>query len=632
MCSILGFISCGSRSLLQECNNTMVHRGPDDNGIQWFNEKNSGLAHNRLSIIDLRETASQPMFSNDGRYWIVYNGELYNYIIIKRELISKGYNFRTQSDTEVLLYSFVEWGYSCLEKFNGMFAFAIYDIKVEKLFIARDRIGIKPLYYVHFGNSLIFASEIKAILKSELIKKEVDYRAIHTPIHFQISPYTGFKNIFKLLPGHFLTFKNGNISIKKYWSIDPSENSLIKEEEAFDKLDHLLNESVKLQMISDVPIGLLLSGGLDSSIIAALMQKYSNRRINSFTIKFSASDLKKQGNIDDSYFAKLVADKFNFNHREILIDPNIIDLLPKIIWHLDEPISDPSSINTYIISKAAKDEGISVLLNGMGGDEIFGGYRSYQACLYADHINKFIPRIVQSTLKKSFDKIPQSTKSRNLKYIRWAKEFLNYSYLPQDERYMSSGNVALTGYNFSDYYLSQNYKYKNSPYYQMQREYFADNELSYLTKMCLNDTRIYLPDHNLAYSDKSSMAASIEARPPLTDHRIVEFMFSLPPEYRIRQRIQKFILKKVSENYLPRSIIYRPKAPFSAPMRSWLKGPLKEMVADLLSESSLKNRGVYNYQFVNRLIKNNDSGLQDNSQLIFRLLSNELWFRTFIDK
>lgn len=631
MCSILGFINCGNRELLKLCNVTMAHRGPDGNDVKWFNDSNSGLAHNRLSIIDLSESANQPMFSEDKRFSIVYNGEIYNFKEIRSELDSKGYKFRTQSDTEVILNSFIEWKENCLEKLNGMFAFAIYDIFQKKLFLARDRIGIKPLYYTHFNSSIIFSSEIKAILKSSLIEKKVDYNAVHTPIHFQTSPYTGFKDIFKLLPGHYLTFENGNTSIKEYWSIKPTENISISENEAFEKLDYLLNDSVKLQMISDVPIGLLLSGGLDSSIIAALMTKYSNKQINSFTIKFSESDLKKQGNVDDSYYAQIVANKFDFKHREILIDPDVIDLLPKMIWHLDEPIADPSAINTYLISKTAKDEGISVLLNGMGGDEIFGGYRSYLACLYADKLNKLLPNILQSAILKILAVIPQSTKSRDLKYIRWAKEFFNYSNLPQDERYMSSGNVALTDNNFSKYYLDKEYKYNNSYYFLKQKDYFTGNKLSYLTKMCLNDTRIYLPDHNLTYSDKSSMAASVEGRPPLTDHRIVEFMFSLPPSFRIKKGIQKYILKKVSENYLPKSIIHRPKAPFSAPMRSWLKGQLKEMVNDLLSESSLKKRGVYNYKYVSELIKNNASGLQDNSQLIFRLLTNEIWFRTFID-
>lgn len=631
MCGINGLINCGDEILLEKMNSIIEHRGPDDSGMKWFPESNSGLGHRRLSIIDLSELGHQPMSNDGGNLWITFNGEIYNYKEVRSQLTSLGYKFKSHSDTEVIIKAYEEWGAACLDKFNGMFAFAIYDTINRKLFAARDRAGVKPFYYSQTGNSFIFGSEVKSLLASGLIPAEVDYEAIYTPIHFQIAPKTGFKNISKLLPGHYCTFEDGKFEQKPYWSIKPSENHSVTEKAAAQKLEELLVSSTDYQMVADVPVGLLLSGGLDSSIIAALMVKNTGKKIKSFTIKFNQDDLKLQGNVDDSYYARKVADSFGFEHVEILIEPEIIDLFPKMVWHLDEPVADPSAINTFLISKAARDNGIVVLLNGMGGDEIFGGYRSYLACLTLDHYQKIVPRFADALFRYTVSKIPQSSAKKNFKYVRWAKEFFNYSQMPQFDRYISSGNVSLTDKNFNEYYLKCPYNIQDSFFYKREKALFNDNNLSYLTKMCLNDTRVYLPDHNLTYSDKASMAASVEGRPPLTDHRIIEYMFTLPPKLRINKNTQKYLLKKVSEKYIAQEVIYRPKAPFSAPMRSWLKGPLAEMVGDILSVDSVKRRGVYNPEYVTTLIQNNKSGIQDNSQLIWRLLTQEMWFRTFFD-
>jgi len=631
MCGITGIINWGDEIVLQKITSIIEHRGPDDSGLKWFHDSNTGLGHRRLSIIDLSPAGHQPMANDAGTLWITFNGEIYNYKEVRNELTTLGYKFKSHSDTEVIIKAYEEWGMKSLDKLNGMFAFTIYDSVNKKLFGARDRAGIKPFYYSHNGGSFIFGSEIKSILTSGFLPVEVDYDAIYTPIHFQISPKTGFKNISKLLPGHCFTFQNGKLDIQEYWKINPSENNSIKEEQAVEQLEDLLISATEYQMVADVPVGLLLSGGLDSSIIAALMVKNTRKEIKSFTIKFNQEDLKLQGNVDDSYYAQQVAKKLKFEHVEILIEPDVIDLLPKMIWHLDEPIADPSAINTYLISKAARDNGIVVLLNGMGGDEIFGGYRSYLACLALDHYQKVVPGFIDSFFRYTISKIPQSSAKKNFKYIRWAKEFFNYSNLSRLDRYISSGNVALTDKNFNEYFLNCPYNLRDSFFYKREKELFDDNNMSYLTKMCLNDTRIYLPDHNLSYSDKAAMAASVEGRPPLTDHRIVEFMFTLPPKLRIKNNIQKYLLKKVSESYLTNEIIHRPKAPFSAPMRAWLRGPLAEMVGDILSEESMKKRGIYNPKYVSQLIENNRKGIQDNSQLIWRLLTNEIWFRTFFD-
>ncbi len=631
MCGITGLINCGDEILLEKMTSIIEHRGPDDSGMKWFPNSNSGFGHRRLSIIDLSPLGHQPMSNDGGNLWITFNGEIYNYKEVRSQLTARGYKFKSHSDTEVIIKAYEEWGVDCLEKFNGMFAFAIYDIINRKLFAARDRAGVKPFYYAQMGDSFIFGSEIKSLLTTGLLSPEIDYEAVYTPIHFQIAPKTGFKNISKLLPGHYCTFEDGKFEQKPYWIIIPNENYSGTEKEATDKLEELLISSTDYQMVADVPVGLLLSGGLDSSIIAALMVKNTDKKIKSFTIKFHQEDLKLQGNVDDSYYAKKVAETFGFEHIEILIEPDIIDLFPKMVWHLDEPIADPSAINTYLISKAARDNGIVVLLNGMGGDEIFGGYRSYLACLTLDHYQKYVPKFADSLFRYTVSKIPQSSAKTNFKYVRWAKEFFNYSQMPQFDRYISSGNVSLTDKNFNEYYLKCPYNIQDSFFYKREKALFFDNNMSYLTKMCMNDTRVYLPDHNLAYSDKAVMAASVEGRPPLTDHRIIEFMFTLPPKLRINKNTQKYLLKKVSEKYIANEIINRPKAPFSAPMRAWLKGPLAEMVGDILSVDSVKKRGIYNHEYVTSLIQNNKSGIQDNSQLIWRLLTQEMWFRTFFD-
>jgi len=629
MCGITGLINCGNAKILQTMTNTLAHRGPDDEGITWFDNAGSGIGHRRLFIIDLSPAGHQPMSNDTGNLWITYNGELFNYKNIRHELISKGYNFRSKSDTEVVLKAYENWGEKCLDKFNGMFSFAIYDTRSRKLFAARDRIGVKPFYYYHKNESFIFSSEIKAITATNLFPHEPDYYSLHNPTTYQITPLTGFKNIYKLPPGHYLVLKTGYLTIKKYWDINPSEED-IKEKEAIEKLDSLLHDSVKLQMIADVPVGLFLSGGLDSSIISAMMKKDSNQTINTFTIKFSKKDQKFERMPDDSKYAREVANHFGFKQHEFEISPDIVSLLPKLTWHLDEPLADPASINTYLISEAARKNGMTVLLNGMGGDEIYAGYRKQLACLKADVYQSFVPKYIRSILESSFEKIPVASSSRGFRYLRWAKRFFSFASLPQLERYMAA-DLSMNNEQYSNLYLDK-IKYWETHFVKCQQKNFNRESISYLTKICLNDTKIFLPEHNLTYSDKSTMAVGVEGRSPLTDHRLVEFMFSLKPKFRIKGNTQKYLLKKVAEKYLPKNIVYRPKAPFGSPLRSWIRGPLKEMIDYYLSEKSIKKRALYNPKNVQKVIKRDREGLEDNSLLIWTFLTNEIWFRTFFGK
>jgi asparagine synthase (glutamine-hydrolysing) len=616
----------GSAELLGRMNDIIAHRGPDDAGLKWFDDACSGMAQRRLSIIDLSPGGHQPMRDDTGDLWIVFNGEIYNYKELGEEVRAQGVQLRSSSDTEILLYAYKIWGEECLQKLNGMFAFAIYDARKRKLFAARDRLGIKPFYY-HFTNGrLVFASEIKAILNSTLVPKRPDLNALHTPARFQVSPLTGFQDILKLPPAHCLTLEEGKLSVRQYWSLHPSEQEA-SEDVLIEQLDALLSDSVRLQMRADVPVGVFLSGGLDSSIISALMRVNTQQTIHSFTIKFSNEDQKFEQMTPDWDYARQVAKQFGFTYHEIEIHPQVEELLPKMVWHLDEPLSDPAAINTYLISKAARDLNIVVLLNGMGGDEVFGGYRKHLACLTAESYQSIVPGVVRNVVQYAADRIPVATSTRGLKQVRWGKRFLSIASLPRGDRFLMS-DLSVPPNQFSQMFASR-MSYYDSHFFKAQGPRFKSNGISYLTQMCLNDTLVFLPEHNLTYSDKASMAASIESRPPLTDHRIVEFMFSVPPRERIHRMTQKYLLKKVAEKYLPENIIYRPKAPFASPLRSWVRGPLSTMVADLLSEESLRARGLYDPAYVSGLIARDKQGLEDNAYQIWTLLTNEIWFRTF---
>jgi asparagine synthase (glutamine-hydrolysing) len=452
---------------------------------------------------------------------------------------------------------------------------------------------------------------------------------------YQTAPYTGFKNVFKLLPGHYLTVDAGSAGsprIERYWSISP-RNEINDLAAATDALDSLLQDSIQRHMISDVPIGVLLSGGLDSSLLVALMSKHTTEPINSFTITFTRDDQKHERMADDSRYARDVAAMFHCNHREIEIRPDIVDLLPKMMWHLDEPLADPAAINTFLISRAAREHGIPVLLGGAGADEVFGGYRKYLACLIADQYQMVTPAPARRLLNTAVSWLPTATSGRGLRTIRWGKRFLSFAGLPQDERFLCSFSVP--PHEFDQLFVktpSNGVRFQDSYFALAQRDLVRWPDLSYLARMCLADTSVYLPDHNLLYGDKCSMAAGVEARPPFTDHRIVEFMFTTDDKLRIDGFRQKVLLKKVAERYLPHNIIYRPKAPFGAPLRAWIRGPLAEMIGDYLSPQALKRRGIYNTDFVWTKIANDAGGREDNAHLIWTLLCNEVWIRTFFDR
>lgn len=628
MCGIVAILNGGTRQTLLQMTETLAHRGPDAQGIEWFAEDRTGLGHRRLAILDLSAAGNQPMSDPSGRYWIVYNGEIYNYRELRQLLLHRGYRFRSQTDTEVLLYGWIEWGPQVLDRCNGMFAFLIYDAHQKTAYFARDRLGIKPLYYAVYNGTLLVASEIKALLAANLFSAEPDYTALCTPTRFQITPYTGFRNIRKLPAGNWAQWRNGELSISPYWDIQPEEKD-IPEQDALLQLEQLLQEAVAYQMIADVPVGVFLSGGLDSSIVAALMRQQAGSDIHSFTIAFTPEDQRFEKIAPDHLYAQQLAEQFGFHHHELVIRPDVVSLFPKMVWHLDEPIGDPAAINTYLICSAAREQfGIYVLLNGVGGDELFGGYRKYIACLQADVYHALLPSFLHRILHTTVQTLPVASSRSGFRILRWIKRFLQFADLPRYERYLSS-DLSFSPQQFAR--IAQCGDYYKTHFYQSQKTRFEHQNLSYLTQMCWNDTKVFLCEHNLTYTDKASMAASVETRPPLLDHRIVEFLFSLPPKYRIHHLTQKYLLKKVAEKYLPKSIIYRPKAPFASPLRSWIRNALAPLVDDLLSEESIRRRGIFRPEAVRQLIEEDRTGKQDHALAIWTLLTVEQWFRIFID-
>ncbi len=641
MCGIFGIISKEpiDRQVLEKATRLMVHRGPDDFGIFTKHygpstmHYNVGFGHTRLSIIDLSPAGHQPMCNETETIWIVYNGEIYNYKELRAVLEQKGHLFKSNTDTEVIVHAYEEWGVNCLHKFNGMFAFGLWDEKNRTLFLARDRLGIKPIYYIQLNNKFIFSSEIKSILQIPDVKREIDLDGLHSVLLLLWIPNerTILKNIFKLLPGHYLIYKNHTISIQKYWdiSIDIDEN-LNNETE---RLCELLRVSVKNQMISDVPIGAFLSGGLDSSAIVALMTEITKQPVTTYTIAFSKEDQSFEAMPDDSKYARFVSECFKTNHREFVIKPDIVNLLPKIIWHLDEPIADPAAINTYLICKSAKESGTTVLLSGMGGDEIFGGYRKYLS-VRVDNFFRLLPIEFRKSLAQGIlADLPVASADKGYKLLRWAKWFAR----------STSSNSFLSYIRNSSYYgefeirqlLNSNFRKTYYELFPIKQFYGLKEKIKnkdIINQMCYCDTKMYLPGLNLTYTDKASMAASVEIRPPLLDHRIVEFAFRLPAYKKIMNFKQKYILKKAMEGILPDAIIRRPKAPFGAPLRSWIARDLNPLIEELVSERAVKNRGYLNYDYVRKIIDENRSGKEDNALRIWAFLTLEIWFRTFIDE
>ncbi|MEK7722833.1 MAG: asparagine synthase (glutamine-hydrolyzing), partial [Acidobacteriota bacterium] len=577
MCGIAGLIHQNPENHISPMLKSIEHRGRDNEGVfisQAFSNEQlkTCLGHRRLSIIDTSSAGHQPFFSDDKRYALTFNGEIYNYIEIRDELETKGVQFQTNSDTEVLLKSFQLWGVECVHKLNGMFAFAIWDDLEKTLTIVRDRAGIKPLYYAQVGNSFLFASEIKAILASKLIKPELDHEGLHQFLTFLWTVYdkTLFKNIFQLPPSHFLIWKDGEINIKQYWDLDFSNEESGKSEEYWrEQVLETLDKCVQMEMIADVPLGAFLSGGVDSSSIVALMAKHSKQKISTYTTGISSEDLKFDIIPDDVEWSRKVAEILPVDYHETLLTPDLTELLPKLIYQMDAPVID-MAIPSFLISEQARKTQ-KVMLSGMGGDEIFAGYPRQLAMQLAGKFD-FIPTAVRKPLMKTVDSMLYGgVKGKLTAPLRNAKKFARSAAMDFENRYLGFGTYFTDEMKQNLY--SQDLRESQNQFdaYRQHREFFEKcKNNSPLNRLLYVDFRTFMPALNLDTTDKTSMAANLEVRVPFLNHELVELSAKIPSNLKINGIKRKYILKKAAESLLPKEVIWRKKAGFSAPIRSWI--------------------------------------------------------------
>ncbi len=632
MCGIAGFVNGKDpETLVRNANACQAHRGPDSIG-HWIHE-NVALANQRLSIIDLNDRSNQP-FIKDGLV-IVFNGEIYNYKDVKAKLEKEyGTSFITSSDTEVLLEAYRYWGPASLQHLIGMFAYAIYSITDHRLFIARDHFGIKPLFYYNTGDALAFASELKTLTQVPGFKRELNTFSLLTSINYNwvSGQESMFKDCDKLRPGHYVEIQCNRLPLqieqRCYW--EPNTELIERSEEEWAELLHeQLQATINRHMVADVPVSAFLSGGLDSSLISVLAARQTNQ-LSTFTIATREKDRDIEKMPDDEKYAAMVAKQFNFNHTEILIEPSIVNDLPRIVRMLDEPIGDPAAINTYLICKHARERGVKVLLSGMGADEIFLGYRRQQATLYVARYQQ-TPQFMRQSIGWGVRKLPVKINNSGIRATRWARRFLGFADLPIEKAYRRSYSY----YDDADYMDLLNADFTSEVRkmnVQHAAIFFERKGMDLENRMSFTDLHMFMLGLNLTYTDRASMAASVEVRTPFIDREMVNFGMSIPGELKYAKGQGKYILKKAAEKTLPKEIIYRPKASFGAPIRSWISVDLREMIDDLLSESTTKRRGIFNFDFIKKLIDDDRAGSADNAYQIYQLLTLELWMKEFYDK
>ncbi len=624
---------------------TIEHRGRDDEGVWTADQSHDSgrrisLGHRRLAIIDTSRAGHQPMFSADGRYVITFGGEIYNYQELRNELAQKGHVFQTQTDTEVLLTAFVEWGADCLPRLNGMFHFAVWDNRERRLTLARDHVGIKPLYYTHLPGregkpgSFIFASEIKAILATGLVERSVDPEALHQFLTFLWAPdpNTLFKGIKTVPPGHFLVFKHDQIRTSQWWDISFDEIEEGRSEAWWqERVLDTLDRTVRMEMVSDVPLGSFLSGGIDSSAIVATMKKHSNGRpVSTYTVGIESEDLRYDIIPDDVQWARRVNQQLKTDYHEIMLKPDVAELLPKLVYHMDEPAID-MAIPSYLVSSAARQT-LRVMLSGMGGDEVFAGYPRQLAMKIAGALDPVPGMLRRPIMKMIAQTLPGGLPGRLTAPLRNAKKFARSAALDFENRYLGYGTYFTDQAKQQLYSEGMRAATSGLDAYSAHRRYFSRVQTAApLNRLLYVDLKTFLPCLNLITTDKTSMAANLEVRVPFLNRHMIELAARMPADLKLRGFKRKYILKRAMERSFPRDVVWRRKAGFGAPVRSWIRGALRPMVDELLSEETVKRRGLFDPKEVQRLVAANSSGREDFSLQVFQLLNLELWHRQFID-
>ena len=627
MCGIAGFIdywdrdpndSFAQRVLLKNMCDVIRHRGPDDDG--FFLKDGVALGMRRLSIIDLAG-GSQPISGEDGSVTIVFNGEIYNFQDLTTELEKHNHVFRTHSDTEAIVHAYEQYGRDCATHLRGMFAFAIWDDNKREIFIARDRVGKKPLYYtVTPKHTLVFGSEIKSILQHPDVMRETNLEALdaYLTLGYVPDPLTIFRGIHKLPPAHWLTFSSGQVVTQQYWDFNFEPNHSLKAEDYLDELRALMEESVRLRLISDVPLGAFLSGGIDSSTVVALMAQQMNQPVKTFSIGFH----------EDSYnelkYARLTAKKLGTDHHEFFVTPDICEVIYDLIWNFDEPFADPSAIPTFMVSKLAREH-VTVALSGDGGDELFAGYTHY---------------VVQQS-RRAFSALPMALRSGVLRPISirmphaaWGRNYLHNISLDPIDRYLDSLSY-FTGLTKKSLYTPefQNALGSGDQVARSFRAYAAhvgtDRSLDQLLYI---DGKTYLPGDILTKVDRASMATSLEVRVPLLDHKLIDFVTRVPASLKLAGTETKYLLKRVAKDLIPPEILNRPKQGFGVPLEEWINRQLKDQIQETLREPRTRQRGYVRSDYIDLILDEHHKGRRDHSQPLWALLILELWHRRYIDE
>ena len=630
MCGIAGIIHPQAQQYIVEASRLMAHRGPDDEGI--FTHKMLALAHRRLSILDLSENGHQPMISENGRYVLIFNGEIYNYQELRESLKTK-YHFKSTTDSETLLYGLIEFGKDFINQLNGIFAFAFFDTETENLLIVRDQFGVKPSYYYADNQTFAFGSEIKSFLALPHFDRQIDTEALvnYVTLLWSTGDKTPFKNVKKLSAGHYLTLNlksPQDFEIHQYYQIPFTGKYTHKtEKELIEELEKRLLKAVERQLIADVPLGFFLSGGLDSSAVVAMARKlHPDKPLKCYTIKTDNSDQEIEGFADDLKYARLVAKHLNLDLVEVETKVNIKQGFDNMIYHLDEPQADFAPINVLNICNLARKDGRKVLLGGVAGDELFSGYRRHQALIYNKYLD-FIPTFLSKIILPFFRKI-----NTNFAVGRRIKKILNGSNLHKTQRlyqYYEWLSLDTVKGLFEDRKSIETYS-PQTFFESIVQE--IPHEKSDLNKLLYWDLKTFLPDHNLNYTDKMSMASGVEVRVPFLDIELLEFSCQIPPKLKMKGITTKYLLKKMMEKYLPHEVIYRSKTGFGVPLRQWIKKDLDSMIQQYLSRELIKKRGIFEIKAVEKLINDNKNGKIDASYSILCLMAIESWYQQFVDK
>lgn len=626
MCGIYGIYQLdGARAPVEwlgKMGRVTVHRGPDDEGA--FAAGRCAIGMRRLSIIDLAG-GHQPIANEDESLVVVCNGEIYNFRELRSELEAQGRRFRTRSDTEVVLHAYAAWGEGFVARLNGMFGFAIWDARAQTLLVGRDRLGIKPIYYLNDGRRVVFASEAKALLELPGVSADVDSTALaaYLELGYVPAPLAMFRGVRKLPIASLMKLSPEGMRIDSYWRPPTAVAPGVSADEWARRVRDRLEESVRRQMVADVPIGAFLSGGIDSSAVLAFMARHSAEPVKTYSIGFDGGAAERFYNELD--YARQVAQLFRTDHHEILVRPDVVHLLPKLLWHMDEPVADSAFVTTYLVAEFARRD-VKVILSGVGGDELFGGYRRYLGEHYMRYLN-WLPAAAKRGAARLADRLPSDRHSRWLNYARLARNFLSAAELPFAERYRAY--VGVFAADEADEMMNGKPARR---FDAIAAAFDAAGGEDALARMFAVDAYTQLPDDLLMLTDKMTMATSLECRVPLLDHELVELAAQVPASIKVGGGELKALMKRALADVLPREILYRTKRGFGAPMGAWLKGALSEMLAGALSRESVQARGLLHHAPIARLIEDHRANRVDGTDKLLALLNLEIWCRVYLDR